>query len=34
MPGSFEPAHRELSLPFTDLVGKNLDDFLKLLLVK
>ena len=34
MPGSFEPAHREPSLPWTEVVGKNLDDFLTLLHVK
>ena len=34
MPGFFEPAHRELLLPCTDLIGKNLDDTLTLLLVK
>ena len=34
MPGSFEPAHREPSLPWTEVVGKNLDDFLTLLRVK
>ena len=34
MPGSFEPGHREPSLPWTEVVGKNLDDFLTLLHVK
>ena len=34
MPGSFEPAHREPSLPWTEVVGKNINDFLTLLHVK
>ena len=34
MPGSFEPAHREPSLPWTEVVSKNLDDFLTFLHVK
>jgi len=34
MPGSFELAHREPSLPWTEVVSKNLDDFLTLLHVK
>ena len=34
MPGSFEPAHREPSLPWTEVVRKNLDDFLTFLHVK
>ena len=34
VPGSFEPAHREPSLPWTEVVGKNLHDFLTLLHVK
>jgi len=34
MPGSFEPAHREPSLPCTEVVSKNLDDFLTFLHVK
>ena len=34
MPGSFEPAHREPSLPWTEVVSKNLGDFLTLLHVK
>jgi len=34
MPGSFEPVHREPSLPWTEVVGKNSDDFLTLLRVK
>jgi len=34
MPGSFEPVHREPSFPWTEVVGKNLDDFLTLLRVK
>ena len=34
MPGSFEPAHREPSLPWTEVVSKNLHDFLTLLHVK
>ena len=34
MPGSFEPAHWEPSVPLTEVVGKNLDDFLMLLCVK
>jgi len=31
IPGSFEPARRDPSVPWTDIVGKNLDDFLMLL---
>jgi len=27
MPGSFEPARRDPSVPWTEVVGKNLDDF-------
>jgi len=34
IPGSFEPVHGEPSLPWTEVVGKNLDDFLTLLRVK
>jgi len=34
MPGSFEPAHREPSFPWTEVVSKNLHDFLTLLHVK
>jgi len=34
MPGSFEPAHREPSLLWTEVVSKNLDDFLTFLHVK
>jgi len=34
MPGSFEPARRDPSVPWTEVVGKNLDDFLMLLHVK
>jgi len=34
MSGSFEPAHREPSLPWTEVVSKNLDNFLTLLHVK
>ena len=34
MPGSFEPAHREPSFPWTEVVGKNINDFLTLLHVK
>jgi len=34
MPGSFEPAHREPSFPWTEVVGKNINDFLTLLHVR
>jgi len=34
IPGFFEPAHREPSLPWTEVVGKNINDFLTLLHVK
>jgi len=34
MPGSFESARRDPSVPWTEVVGKNLDDFLMLLRVK
>jgi len=34
MPGSFEPAHREPSFPWTEVVSKNLGDFLTFLHVK
>jgi len=34
MLGCFEPVHRELSLPWTEVLGNNLDDFLTLLSVK
>ena len=34
MPGSFEPVHREPLLPWTEVVSKNLDDFLTLLHLK
>ena len=34
MSGSFEPAHREPSLSWTEVVSKNLDDFLTFLHVK
>jgi len=34
MPGSFEPVHREPLLAWTEVVGKNLNDFLTLLCVK
>ena len=36
VPGSFEPARRDPSVPCTEVVGKNLnlDDFLMLLRVK
>ena len=34
MPGSFEHAHREPSFPWTEVVSKNLHDFLTLLHVQ
>jgi len=34
MPGSFEPAQRETSLPWTEVVGKKYRHFLMLLHVK
>jgi len=32
-PDAFEPVHREPPLPWREVVGKNLDDFLTLLYV-
>jgi len=34
IPGSFRPTHRELLLAWTEVVSKNLDNFLMLLCVK